>query len=396
MKLHPRLSRAAVELVVRFETFHAVARPAAGGGWTIGYGHTRAAREGARLSREDGEVLLLYDLAAAAEVVEASLFAPVSQRQFEALTAFCFNIGAENFLSSSALARMNAGADLQAADEIECWRRAELGAGAQIVDALVRRRAAEKAHFLGLPEGFSKSPRAVLRPLPGADGQGWETPPPPVEAAPASATLNAVNSVQARLRELVPDPGTPPFPAPDAPPAPPDTAKAAQKADLEPGPSEGASPKEPAAPAPAVVQPYAEPAPPAKPPASPPRGLAAYVAPPPPPPAPNLAARAANDAAPPADRPPPPSATSETAPAMKATAAISPPGTQRDAARPPKLTARQVYSVLAAFGACLFVAAAALILGGRPTLANLVLGVCGVGLMTPGVYGLLGPRPPER
>jgi lysozyme len=291
---------------------------------------------------------------------------------------------------------MNAGADLEAADEIECWRRAELGAGAQVVDALVRRRAAEKAHFLGLPEGFSKSPRAVLRPLPGADGQGWETPPPPVEAAGSSATLNAANSVQARLRELVPEPGARSFPAPDASPAAAETTQAVreQESDPGPGPLEAASSEELAARPSVGPQPKVETAPPTEPGALPPRGVAAYVAPPPPPPASNLAAHAANDATPPADRPPQPPSKPDTMPETAAAAASS-ARTPRDAARPPTLTARRVYAALAAFGACLFVAAAALILGGRPTLANLVLGVCGVGLMTPGVYGLLGPRPPE-
>src|ERR1700744_6082201 len=53
MKLNPRLSRPAVELVKRFETFEPIARPAAHGGWIIGYGHTLTAREGAVVSRED-------------------------------------------------------------------------------------------------------------------------------------------------------------------------------------------------------------------------------------------------------------------------------------------------------------------------------------------------------
>ena len=59
MKLHPRLSRAAIELVTRFETFQPLARPAAAGGWSVGYGHTRSAREGAHVTRSDAEALLL-------------------------------------------------------------------------------------------------------------------------------------------------------------------------------------------------------------------------------------------------------------------------------------------------------------------------------------------------
>ena len=393
MTLHSRLSRAAVDLVLRFETFHAQAQPAAGGGWTIGYGHTRSARPGVRIDRQDGETLLLYDLAAAAEAVEASLFAPVNQRQFDALTAFCFNIGAENFHSSTALARINAGAELQAADEIERWRRAELGAGPQVVDALVRRRVAEKAHFLGLPEGCSKTPRAVLRPLPGPDGEGREA---FADGFAASATLDAANSVQARLRELVPEPEPPPFDedagslqaqptvspipptAPEPVPTPSDAAAhELAAADLEPlGPSiveaVPLTPNSDARP-PLMEAEATEPAP--------------YVAPPPPPPTRDAAVHAANDMI--ATDQAPPTA------AQSIGAGEEPSVAGRPVARAlrPRLTSRGVYAILAVLGACLFAVAAVFILSCGTTLCNLVLGVGSVGLMTPGVYGLLGPRP---
>ena len=353
MKLHPRLSRAVVELVTRFETFQPLARPAAEGGWTVGYGHTRSAREGARVTRADAEALLLYDLDAACGVVERALFAPASQRQFEALTAFCFNIGADNFSRSSALARLNAGAALDAADEIERWRHAELGAGAQVVDALVRRRAAEKAHFLGLPEGFSKSPSAVLRPL--ADGD---------EAAPhgatVSATLTAANTVQARLRELVPD-GPVDVPAPSTHPSMrTGAAESSPEPEAPPFPDAGAIPTldedhTALAPAPIIEPDLPE---------------------------------VANDAA-----PPPPPVHAE-APVAPATTIAEPPSPPVPPALKPGLgwEGRPAYALLAGVGVCLFVFAAVLILSGKPGLANLALGVVGVLLLAPGVYGLLGPK----
>ncbi len=371
MKLHPRLSRAAVELVTRFETFQPVAELASAGGWTVGYGHTRSAREGAHVSRADAEALLLYDLTTAAYSVEADLFAPVTQRQFEALTAFAFNIGADNFRRSTALARMNGGAELDAADEIERWRHAELGAGAQVVDALVRRRAAEKAHFLGLPEGFSKSPSAVLRPL--AVEGSHEPEPPPIEAPPTpSATLSAANTVQARLRELVPDPEPtlPPSGIEDVSPISPDAVEAlsaewtpseplvaVEELDVAPLRDLDPAPASYAAPSPPVAEP---------PPASPP----------------------ANDAAP----PPPIRPESAPEPARPPTQSVEPPAAASAGGR---LSARTLYAALTALGCCLLVAAAVLILGGKAGFGNLGLGVAGVLLMMPGVYGLLGsPRPP--
>ncbi len=392
MKLHPRLSRAAVELVTRFETFQPQAQPAAVGGWTVGYGHTRSAREGAHVTRADAEVLLLFDLSAAAEGVEAALFAPVTQRQFEALTAFAFNIGADNFRRSTALARINGGAELEAADEIERWRHAELGAGAQVVDALVRRRAAEKAHFLGLPEGFSKSPSAVLLPL--AIEGGHEPEPPPIEIAAApSATLSAANTVQARLRELVPDPDPAPSPSIEADAAAPSRPFPLFPHMEDPSPSAEPTPQAPPSPPPRPVL------------ASPP----ANDAPPPPPPvhrepAQTSAARAAEK--PTVNTPAPQTLAPQTL--APQTPALQTPATAAHANKAsatkdlpvepiPRraMSARVLYAALTALGACLLVAAMVLILGGKASFGNLGLGVVGVLLMTPGVYGLLGPaRPP--
>ncbi len=399
MKLHPRLSRAAIELVTRFETLHPTAQRTADGGWTVGYGHIRSAREGACVSQEDAEALLLYDLAHAAEAVDAALFAPVTQRQFEALSAFCFNIGIENFRRSSALARVNAGADLEAADEIERWRRAELGAGAQVVDALVRRRAAEKAHFLGLPDGFSKSPRAVLRPLSDADAVDHAASPEPAGSQPAaafgpSATLDAANNVQARLRELVPDPEPPPFEAEPPTPHPIDalTAEPPAPETVEPEAVETEALEtetaEPSAPEPPPLGPVLSSPPP-------------YVAPPPPPVAPTARVSAANDAAAsPSSAEPLPAATPSgtvgseggRAHALATRARLRLARALASATRL-GLTARGRWLLLTAVGACLLVAALVVILSGRPGLTSLAAGALGVLVMIPGIYGLLGPRP---
>ena len=377
MKLHPRLSRATVALVSRFETFHPVAKPA-GSGWTIGYGHTRTAREGAEVSRADAEALLLFDLSLAAEAVEAALYAPAAQRQFEALTAFCFNIGVQNFRRSSALARFNAGAELEAADEIERWRSAELGAGAQVVDALVRRRAAEKAHFLGLPEGFSKSPSALLRPL-AVGGAGAPEPVAPLQ----SATLTAANGIQARLRELVPEPpadlrrptqAADPAPAEvEAPPFPEPGELAIEGAEDEPSDAERGPPQE-------VETISATPGP-----------VVPYVVAPPPPPQPGLTATSANDLA----AVPPRSAgdVADATPEAPADGARAGDERRRSGFR---ITRRQVWPLVAALGACLFVAALVLTLAGRPTVPNLLLGVVGALTLIPGVYGLLGPARPAE
>jgi lysozyme len=189
-------------LVRPFETLEARAVRRPGGGWSIGYGHVSSAREGAEVSRDEAEALLLYDLGRVASVVRSAIYAPIHRNQLEALIALAFHIGTENFLRSTTLHRFNAGDSLGAAQEIERWCCADLDGEAQVVDALVRRRAAEKAHFLTPPQGFPKASRARVRP------QFDASAPAPldeaVEVAP-SAALAAAHSVSARLRALVPD-----------------------------------------------------------------------------------------------------------------------------------------------------------------------------------------------
>ncbi len=189
-------------LVRPFETLEprAVRRP--GGGWSIGYGHVRSAREGAEVTIEEAEALLIYDLRDIASVVRSAIYAPIHRNQLEALIAFAFHIGADNFLRSTTLHRFNAGDSLGAAQDMERWCRADLDGKAQVVDALVRRRAAEKAHFLTPPGGFPKSSRARVRPRFEALAEG-----PVAEPADASssASMAAADNVSARLRALVPD-----------------------------------------------------------------------------------------------------------------------------------------------------------------------------------------------
>lgn len=164
MKPRYRLSRDAVELIERFEGFRRKAARLDNGGWTIGFGHTKTAREGAVVSREDAEALLLYDLIGVSHVVNERIFTPLTQNQFDALTAFAFSIGVENFETSAVLRRVNEGQMLAAAYAMEMWRRAPVGGEMIVVDALVRRRAAEKALFLTPQDGLVPSPSPVLPP----------------------------------------------------------------------------------------------------------------------------------------------------------------------------------------------------------------------------------------
>lgn len=165
MKPRHQVSRAAVDLIKRFEGYRQKAAQLPDGRWTVGYGHTLTAREGAAVSEQDAEALLLYDLISVAHSVNEHTYAPLNQNQFDALVCFAFNIGLDNFLRSGVLRRVNEGSLLQAACAMEMWRKADFEGERIVIDALVRRRAAEKTLFLTPANGeWVPAPSPVLRP----------------------------------------------------------------------------------------------------------------------------------------------------------------------------------------------------------------------------------------
>ena len=198
-----RVSRAAIELISRFEGYRRKAAQLPDGRWMIGYGHTLTAREGAEVSKDDAEALLIYDLIAVAHGINEWTYAPLTQNQFDALASFVFNIGLENFRRSSVLKRLNEGALIQAACAMELWRRAEFGGEKIVIDALVRRRAAEKALFLTPDGGWPVAPTPVLTPLLDADADGIVPREPP---APVTASLDGEEVRVLRAEEPVPQP----------------------------------------------------------------------------------------------------------------------------------------------------------------------------------------------
>ena len=125
MKPRQQVSRAAIELIKRFEGRRSSAVQLEDGRWTIGFGHTKTARQGVEISEADAEALLIYDLMEVAGAINDWVYTPLTQNQFDALAAFVFNIGLENFRHSGVLRRLNEGALLQAACAMEMWRKVD-------------------------------------------------------------------------------------------------------------------------------------------------------------------------------------------------------------------------------------------------------------------------------
>ncbi len=164
--MNPRykVSRSGIELLKDFEGLRRQSAQLPDGRWTIGYGHTKSARAGVTITEADAAALLQYDLIEVVNAVNDWIFTPVTQNQFDALVCFAFNLGLEAFRASTVLRRVNEGSMLQAAWSLEMWRKAEFEGHEFVVDALVRRRAAEKALFLTPADGWVAAPSPVLPP----------------------------------------------------------------------------------------------------------------------------------------------------------------------------------------------------------------------------------------
>jgi len=246
MKSRQQASRAALDLIERFEGYRRASARLEDGRWTIGYGHTRTARQGVEISEADAEALLIYDLMEIAGALNDWVYTPLSQNQFDALCCFVFNIGLDNFRHSHVLRRLNEGALLQAACAMEMWRRVDFEGEPIVLDALVRRRAAEKALFLTPTNGFLPAPSQVLRPKVDRDITGHVPASRPVEIA---AALDGEAATAERI-----GPAPEPAPAQHEPPFATQVAAEALTARLQSILDETEVPAAPPAPAPAPVE----------------------------------------------------------------------------------------------------------------------------------------------
>lgn len=225
MASNMRTSRAGLDVIKAFEGFRPRYTELPDGRWVIGYGHVRKSKEGAKVSEHEAEAILReYDLPPIEQLVCDCILAPLNQNEFDALVSLAYNIGAKAFASSDVVAHINAGNRLAAASAFDHWRRAKIGERVQIVDVLVRRRAAEKSLFLQtsgqMPAASSRLYRAMH------DTNGLPTPPKAREilvehaktedvtklgagdpAQSENATEAAANAVKRRLVRIIGEDG---------------------------------------------------------------------------------------------------------------------------------------------------------------------------------------------
>lgn len=154
------ISNMGLKLIKAYEGYRPVDRMLVSGQRVIGYGHRVLDDEITFLSKTEAEDLLKTDLAPFEDMINENVHAPLTQSQFDALCSFAFNIGPKAFLQSDTLRALNNGRSLDAANGFDIWRKATIDGKTYVVDALMRRRTAEKALFLR-PQGNTLSASRV-------------------------------------------------------------------------------------------------------------------------------------------------------------------------------------------------------------------------------------------
>ena len=113
--------------------------------WTIGWGHTKGVKEGDTCTQEQAQAWFEEDIADAVKCVNDHVQITLSQPEFDALVSLTYNIGTHNFEKSTLLRLLN-NHDIEAtANEFSKWNHQ----GSAVLDGLTKRRAAERALFLG-------------------------------------------------------------------------------------------------------------------------------------------------------------------------------------------------------------------------------------------------------
>lgn len=143
-----RVSKRGRDFIKSLEGFSSTAYPD-GGYYSIGYGHQIIPGDGlsrySQLSVSEAATVFDRDIARFELTVFRTVHVPLNQNQFDALVSLCYNVGDAAFTASTLRAKLNRGDYAGAASEFDKW----VYSSGRVLPALQRRRAAEKAMFMG-------------------------------------------------------------------------------------------------------------------------------------------------------------------------------------------------------------------------------------------------------
>lgn len=161
-----KTSEAGLALIRKFEGFRAVAYKDPVGVITIGFGHTKTAKEGMTITLSQAVDLLREDVGWAEDGINRLISVPLEQNQFDALVSWAFNVGVGAVERSTLRRRLNAGDYAAVPSELMRWTKA----GGADLPGLVRRRREECALWRGIDSegtvgGEAKPDEPKLKPI---------------------------------------------------------------------------------------------------------------------------------------------------------------------------------------------------------------------------------------
>lgn len=96
-----------IDLIKKWEGLRLDAYQDTGGVWTIGYGHTKTARPGMRITQAEADYLLAQDVKWAVEAVNDLVKVPINRNQKSALVSFTYNLGKSQVARSTLIKKLN-------------------------------------------------------------------------------------------------------------------------------------------------------------------------------------------------------------------------------------------------------------------------------------------------
>ena len=148
-----KASQKCIDLIHQFEGFRETPYKCPAGVPTIGYGSTRYA-DGTpvkltdkAITREQADAIMRTTLKEYEDAVNRYVSVALNQNEFDALTDFAYNAGAQNLRKSTLLSKLNSDDRKGAAKEFDRW----VHSNGQLLPGLVRRRMAERMLFEAVP-----------------------------------------------------------------------------------------------------------------------------------------------------------------------------------------------------------------------------------------------------
>jgi len=137
------ISQEGLSLIKKFEGCELKAYRCPADVLTIGYGITKNVTEDMEITQQEANEMLAGELIEYTEYINNMVKVALNQSQFDALTAWIYNLGPTNFKDSTLLRVLNEGRYNEVPQEIKRWNKAN----GQVLNGLIKRREAEALLF---------------------------------------------------------------------------------------------------------------------------------------------------------------------------------------------------------------------------------------------------------